>query len=248
MRRVLAFVQKPVGRSPGQRFRLEQWAPYLRSQHGIQLDFCAFESDELSAALDTPANVVRKATFMLRDFWRRREHVRLARDYDAAVVFREASLLGPALYERVLSRSGVPYILDFDDAIWMANPPGAGKNGVFARLKFPEKTATIARLAGAVTVGNEFLASWARHHNPNVHVVPTSIELAKYSVQPELAADASDRHRAVRQDASHRARRHLRSPPRTSHRGRADEVRPLARGQGGGAHRHDARRRDAADR
>lgn len=189
MRRVLAFVQKPVGRSPGQRFRLEQWAPYLRSQHGIHLDFCAFESDELSAALDTPANVVRKATFMLRDFWRRREHVRLARDYDAAVVFREASLFGPALYERVLARSAVPYILDFDDAIWMANPPGAGKNGVFARLKFPEKTATIARLAGAVTVGNEFLASWARHHNPNVHVVPTSIELAKYSVQPELAID-----------------------------------------------------------
>lgn len=189
MHRVLAFVQKPVGISPGQRFRLEQWEPHLRTQHGIALDFCVFESNELSAALDHPGNVARKAAFMLRDFWRRREDVRLAREYDAAVVYREASLFGPAVYERLLARSGVPFVLDFDDAIWMPNPPGTGKNGVFANLKFPQKTVTSARLASAVTVGNEFLASWSRRHNPNVHVVPTSIELAKYPVQPDLVND-----------------------------------------------------------
>ena len=48
MHRVLAFVQKPVGKSPGQRFRLEQWAPYLRSRHGIELDFCEEIVERLS--------------------------------------------------------------------------------------------------------------------------------------------------------------------------------------------------------
>jgi glycosyltransferase involved in cell wall biosynthesis len=189
MQRVLAFVQKPVGISPGQRFRLEQWAPHLRTRHGIELDFCAFESEQLSAALSRTGNVAGKGAFMLRDFWRRRADVRRARDYDAAVLYREASLLGPAFYEHLLARANVPFILDFDDAIWMQNPPGSGKNGAFARLKFPEKTATIARLASAVTVGNEFLARWSRQRSSNVHVVPTSIELTKYPVQPELTND-----------------------------------------------------------
>jgi glycosyltransferase involved in cell wall biosynthesis len=189
MHRVLALVQKPVGINPGQRFRLEQWVPYLRSKHGIEITFCAFESDELSKALSRPGNVPRKVAYVLRDFWQRRRAVRDARNYDLAVLYREASLIGPAIYERVLARAGIPFLLDFDDAIWMGSPAGAGKNGVFARLKFPAKTATIARLASAVTVGNEFLADWSRQHNPNVHVVPTSIELAKYPVQPERTGD-----------------------------------------------------------
>lgn len=190
MRRLLAFVQREPGISPGQRFRLEQWAPHLRERHGIELDFCAFESPALTRVFTLPGRYATKATWMLRDFWRRREAVRLAHDYDGAVVFREAATLGPAIYERVLARSGIPFVLDFDDAIWMKNPPGtAGVNGVFSRLRFPEKTATIARLASAVTVGNEFLARWAREHNDRVFVVPTSIELAKYPVQPELTSE-----------------------------------------------------------
>jgi glycosyltransferase involved in cell wall biosynthesis len=189
MLRVIAFVQKPVGINPGQRFRLEQWAPHLLAHHGIELTFCPFESDELTAVLYSAGNVARKGAHMLRAFWNRRQHVSQARDYDAAVVYREMSLLGPAIYERVLARTGIPFILDFDDAIWMGNPPGVGSNGVFARLKVPGKTSTIARLASAVTVGNEFLASWSRDHNRNVHVVPTSIELGMYPVQPELASD-----------------------------------------------------------
>lgn len=188
--RVLAFVQKRPGISPGQRFRLEQWAPHLAARHDIRLDFCAFESPRLTEVLYLPGHTLEKGVLMLRDFARRADAVRLARGYDAVVVYREASTLGPALWERVLSRLEVPFLLDFDDAIWMS--PDAGPravNGVFSRLRFPGKTRKIALLASAVTVGNEFLARWARELNPNVHIVPTSIELAAYPVQAELESD-----------------------------------------------------------
>jgi len=111
MARLLALVIKPAGISPGQRFRLEQWAPHLSETHGIELDFLPFESPGLSAILHKPGARAKKAYWMLHDLWRRREVLARARDYDGVVIFRELSLLGPAIYERLLARSGTPHLL-----------------------------------------------------------------------------------------------------------------------------------------
>ena len=187
MIRLLTLVPKPLGRSPGQRFRLEQWAPYLERDYGIKLDFAPFESQRLTEILYRPGHRVAKAAWMIHDAVRRRRVLSDARNYAGVVVHREASLLGPAVYERLLARASVPLFFDFDDAIWI---PTVGANGVFSRLHFVGKTATICRLSNAVLVGNEYLASYARRHSDSVFVVPTSIDLSRYPVQPELAPDA----------------------------------------------------------
>lgn len=62
-------------------------------------------------------------------------------------------------------------------------------NDAFRALKFTGKAATICGFANGVTVGNEYLASWARKHNGKVQVVPTSIDLSAYPVQPALPAE-----------------------------------------------------------
>jgi len=171
---------------------LEQWAPILREEHGISLEFCAFESPRLTEVIYTHGNVLQKGTLMLRDFLRRGAAVRLAGRYDAAVVYREVATLGPSFWERILARLDVPFLFDFDDAIWMNATHGARTvNGVFQRLRFPGKTATIAKLARVVTVGNRFLADWTRQFNAAVHVVTTSIDIHQYAVQPELPAEAT---------------------------------------------------------
>lgn len=188
--RVLAFVQKRLGRSPGQRFRFEQWAPHLKAQHGIDLDFTIFESDKLGAVLYERGHLLTKGALMLGDFARRGTALRNLGDYDAVAVYREVASVGPAIYERALARLGKPIVYDFDDAIWMQNPTtNTAVNGLFSRLRFPGKTRTITRLASAVTVGNKYLAEWAGELNAEVHVVPSSIELGTYAVQPELADD-----------------------------------------------------------
>jgi len=182
--RLLALVQKRLDLAPGQRYRLEQWAPRLERLHDIRLDFAVFESNELSETLYKPGHRARKAQLIVSDFWRRREILSRARDYDAVVVYREAALLGPAIYERLLAAMRIPIVVDFDDAIWLAQP--SGPNGVFARLRFPGKTASICRLADAVTVGNEYLARYARELCGDVSIVPTTVDLSTYHVAPPI--------------------------------------------------------------
>jgi glycosyltransferase involved in cell wall biosynthesis len=187
--RALVLVQKPVGVAPHQRFRIEQWEPHLRQAHGIELDYRPFESPSLTRVIYQNGRALEKALFLVWDALRRSGVVGAARSYDVVVILREAALIGPAIYERLLARSGVPIVYDFDDALWA--PPKRTvlrANDAFRFLKFSSKTATIARLARVVTVGNEYLASFARRYNRAVHVVPTSIELAAYPAQPALPA------------------------------------------------------------
>jgi glycosyltransferase involved in cell wall biosynthesis len=180
---LLVLASKPKGISPSQRFRLEQWAPRLERDHGIRLDFSPFESERLAAILNKPGRIAEKAALVARDFVARTSVLRRAADYDAVVIHREAALIGPAIYERLLVRAGKPIIFDFDDSIWSHSQ--VTNNGIFSRLHFFGKTSTICRIATAVTAGNDFLASYARRRNPNVQIVPTSIELDDYPPLPE---------------------------------------------------------------
>ena len=180
--RLLALTPKPQGLSPGQRFRLEQWAKRLPAE-GLALDFVPFESPPLTKLLYQPGRRAEKAAWVLFDFMRRAGQLVNARRYDAIIVYREAALLGPAIYERLFAWTGVPIFFDFDDAIWL--PSQIGVNGVFSKLHFWGKTATTCRLATGVIAGNEYLATYARKYNSRVYVVPTSIELEKYPLQPE---------------------------------------------------------------
>jgi len=187
MVRVLALVPKPLRISPGQRFRLEQWAPLLIAR-GISVDFSVFESPGLTRVLYEPGRRATKGFYVIRDTIRRRAVLDQAKDYDLIVVFREVSSLGPAIYERRLAHSGKPIIFDFDDAIWV---PGAGSvNGWFARLRFPGKAATICRLASAVTVSNNYLAEYAGRYNSSVHVVPSTVDLSLFPVQAPLERES----------------------------------------------------------
>ena len=186
-RRVLVLASKPRGMSPSQRYRFEQWAPHLERDHGIILDFAPFESEALARLLHRPGHIAGKAILTLRDYVRRSRIVRRAGAYDAIVIHREAALIGPAIYERLLARCGIPIVYDFDDSIW--SPGQAWKNGWFSRLHCPGKTSTICRLADAVTVGNEYLADYARRRNPSVSIIPSSIELAEYPALPEAGDD-----------------------------------------------------------
>jgi len=186
-RRLLVLASKPRGLSPSQRFRLEQWAPGLARDHGITLDFAPFESKRLADILYQQGRYAQKAWLVAADFVRRATILRDARDYDAVVIHREAALIGPAIYERLLAWTGKPIIFDFDDSIW--SPAQQMRHGIFSRLHFFGKTRTICRLANAVSAGNEYLADYARRVSDKVFVVPTSIDLTRYPAQPEPSAD-----------------------------------------------------------
>ncbi len=58
--KVLALVPYPLGQAPGQRYRIEQWAPYLR-EAGVDVHFEPFADEGLAKALYAPGRYVTKA-------------------------------------------------------------------------------------------------------------------------------------------------------------------------------------------
>lgn len=146
------------------------------------MDFAPFESQELAALFETPGRRGRKLLLALRDSARRWMRRHDTDRYDAVVVVREATMLGGAFVERAIAAKGIPLIYDFDDAIFLSSPDGAHFSTLL--LRTPWKVATICKLARAVTVGNDYLAAFARRHNDNVHLVRTSIDLERFPLLP----------------------------------------------------------------
>jgi glycosyltransferase involved in cell wall biosynthesis len=177
MTRLLAIVPYQLETAPSQRFRIEQWAPYLR-EAGIDITFSPFEDDALRSVLREPGQFTRKAWLLITRSLRRLRDVARAKDFDAVFLHREVAMLGPAFFERVMKMMRVPILYDFDDAIYL--PPTTSPNGIFARLKMPGKTKAICRLANCVLAGNPILAEYARRAGGEVALIPTTIDTDKY--------------------------------------------------------------------
>ena len=185
--KVLAVVPSIYDTSPGQRFRIEQWEPIL-GEHGIEITYAPFETEELREVLHRGGNVLRKIGAVTRNLKRRRGEFGDLSRYDLVYLFREAALLGPPWFERKAARSQVPVVFDFDDAIFHAYK--SPSNGYLSYLKFPGKTGEICRLSTHIMAGNDYLADYARQYNENVTIVPTTIDTEKYRVVDKAKDDA----------------------------------------------------------
>lgn len=167
--------------SPGQRYRLEQWEPLLR-ERGVEITYEPFEDEELHCVVYQRGRMGKKLQLVARGLTRRLTTISRARKYDLVYILREAALLGPAVFERLIHQQRVPFVFDFDDAIFVSYR--SPSNGYLSYLKFASKTRTICRLASHVMVGNPYLAEYARQVNDQVTVVPTTIDTEKYQVRP----------------------------------------------------------------
>lgn len=184
--RLLAVVPSVYDRNPSQRYRIEQWEPHLRRM-GVEIAYRPFEDEELNRVLYQPGRMPHKAGLILKALARRAGHVSEARGFDAVYILREAALLGPPVFERMISLAGVPFVFDFDDAVFerYVSP----SNGYLSYLKFPGKTRTVCRLAAHVMAGNDYLADYARAVNERVTVVPTTVDTEAYTVSERAPND-----------------------------------------------------------
>src|SRR5689334_15181413 len=114
--RVLAIMPALYDTSPSQRYRLEQWEPLLR-ERGVEITYAPFEDEQLHALVYKPGLLGRKARLVTRGFGRRLSLVRKLKDYDLVYILREAALLGPPVFERLIHQQRVPIVFDFDDAV-----------------------------------------------------------------------------------------------------------------------------------
>ena len=179
--RVLALVPGLYDISPSQRYRIEQWEPLLR-ERGVEITYEPFECPELNLLLYQQGKLTRKMMLVTQGFSRRFSAVKKAKEFDLVYILREAALLGPPVFERMVYKAGVPIVFDFDDAIFVSYR--SPTNGYLSYLKFASKTKTICQLASHVMAGNPYLADYAKQVNDRVTVIPTTIDTQRYKVPP----------------------------------------------------------------
>lgn len=180
------IVPYPPAEAPSQRFRFEQYFSQLE-QEGFHIEVYPFLSDKTWKTLYGKGKTVQKAWGMVSSFFRRFALLFKLRKANHLFIHREVAQLGPPLFEwiiaKVLRRK---YIYDFDDAIWLPNY--SASNAKFHRLKAYWKVKYCIKWADKVTAGNQYLADYALQYNPNVQVIPTTIDTVNHH---NLASDHS---------------------------------------------------------
>ncbi len=178
MRMLLMAVHSP-DRTPSQRFRIEEFLPYLKQQ-GIETDYAWALTPDDAKTFYSAAPLPQKAKVVALAGARRAMSVLpqvLSKKYDVIFVQRESFFLGGPWFEWLATRNA-PMIYDFDDAIWVHQISASNKR--FGFLKNVNKVPQLTERAHTVFAGNDYLANWARQYNGNVHVVPTTIDTEAY--------------------------------------------------------------------
>ena len=171
-------------RSPSQRYRFEQFQPYLEAQ-GYRVTYFYLIRAQDDQPFYSPGHYWTKAWILLRSVWLLLELVgRVKRQpYDLIFVQREAFMLGTVWFERQLQRHA-PLVYDFDDAIWLQHVSKGNKALGF--LKNPNKIQELIGLADLVLAGNAYLMAYAQRFSDKVALVPTVVDANNY--QPKRPA------------------------------------------------------------
>jgi glycosyltransferase involved in cell wall biosynthesis len=177
MPRILFIAQHRPDRSPGQRFRFEQYLGHLE-RNGYRCEVSPIVSEADDRILYRPGNYLRKAAFVRRSIAIRQRDVRRMNEFDLIFIFREALMTRSIRFEQRFRRSRAKLVFDFDDAIWLQNVSEANK--WFSWVKDAGKTSKLITLSDLVFAGNAYLAGYARRFNPDTVVVPTTIDTEEY--------------------------------------------------------------------
>ena len=158
------------------RLRSMQYLPWLKAV-GIDVTIAPLFSDAYVMGLQRKQRSLKE---VLRCYAGRFKDLFGARSFDLVWIEKEALPWLPAFFEAVFLR-GVPYVLDYDDAIF--HNYDLNRRGLI-RFGLGKKLDRLMAGARLVVGGNEYLAQRARDAGaPWVEVVPTVIDLERYKAK-----------------------------------------------------------------
>lgn len=171
--RILALT-KYGSHGASSRARTYLYRPALEAA-GLSLTLSPFLSDRYVDALQQGR---RDGLEVLRAYAGRLKALHQAKHFDLVWMEKDALPWCPAWLERWLLSRTVPYVMDYDDAVFHLydrhpNP--------LVRALLGRKHDRLMRAAALVTAGNEYLAQRARHSGAaRVELLPTVVDLSTY--------------------------------------------------------------------
>ncbi len=180
--RILFVAMHRPRRSPGQRFRFEQYLDYLR-ENGVECDLSYLISETDDRVLYAPGGYGKKLGIFLKSIAIRLRDVLAARRYDVVFIYREALMVNTGVIEALLAQTRARLVFDFDDAVWLQPVSDANAKLAFLRAG-PSKIPGVLRRMDLVFAGNTYLADYARQFNDRVEIVPTTLDTRTHAPKP----------------------------------------------------------------
>lgn len=169
------------------RMRMLQYLPWLTSA-GMDVTVSPLFPDAYVQGLQTGH---RNPWHVLRAYWRRLRALLSSGNFDLLWIEKECLPWLPAWVEQALLPARIPYVLDYDDAVFHYYDE---HRSTWVRRLLGNKHPALMRNAALVVAGNAYLASFARSAGaPWVEVVPTAIDLTRYSTLDGTASTTPQR-------------------------------------------------------
>jgi len=159
------------------RMRFYQYLPRLEAS-GLRFEVSPLFGDEYLACLQKDGH---KSTLeALRGYIGRVGALLTATRFDLLWIEKDALPWLPAAIETRLYSSGVPYVLDYDDAVF--HQYDLHRNTLVRRL-LSSKHERVMRGAACVVAGNGYIGDHARRAGARlVEIIPTVVDMERYSI------------------------------------------------------------------
>ena len=156
------------------RLRFLQYIPYLTTV-GLCVDHQALLNDKYLYDLYSN-NSIKK--YILPAYFYRLIHLLKLSRYKLIWIEKELFPYFPAIFERFLHHLKIPYVVDFDDAIFHMYDQNQNH---FVRFLFGKKIDFVMKCSTVVVAGNNYLADQAvRAGSSNVVLIPTVVDFDRY--------------------------------------------------------------------
>ena len=176
----ILFLTRYDNKGASSRYRFLQYIPYLESA-GFE---CIVSPLFNNKYLNNLYSCKQKTNLNIFNYIIRRLSVLATTNkFDLLILEKEIIPFAPAFLEQLLNLIRIPYIVDYDDAIF--HQYDCHTNPII-RTILRKKIAVVMRNARLVIAGNNYIAKYAQQVGAKqVAVVPTVIDITKYSQTKE---------------------------------------------------------------
>ncbi|MCK4667740.1 glycosyltransferase family 4 protein [Candidatus Dependentiae bacterium] len=172
MSKKILFLTKYNRLGANSRYRSYQYIPYLKKE-GIIIDTTPlFDEIYVKNIYSTKKHFLQD---ILRCYFKRLIILFSVKKYDLLLIEAELFPYIPGLFEWLLKVFHIPYLLDYDDAIFHHYDTSPMR-----KIILGSKIKNIAKKANAIVTGSPYLTAYMEKYNNNVFEIPTVIDLKKY--------------------------------------------------------------------
>jgi glycosyltransferase involved in cell wall biosynthesis len=185
-KRVLVLCPYPEDVAPSQRFKYEQYLPWLGAQ-GYAFTVSPFMSRRLWQIVYRRGHLLEKVAWSVLGYARRVFDLLRLPFYDGAYVSLHVTPFGPPFFERLARVAARRIVYDIDDLIWLTRT--SPRNRLIGFLKTRSKPLYLMRVADHVITSTPYLERTARECG-NEHVTDISSTIETDRIRPGTRAAA----------------------------------------------------------